>query len=343
MADFEVKVYPLRIAEHPNADLLELGLIGDYQSCIVKDKYQEGQLIAYIPEGAVVPDSIIQELGLEGKLAGSKHNRVKAIRLRGVLSQGLVYPVQDAEEGDDVTERLGIVKYEPPIPESMGGDVRNSFGKTLKFDIENVKKYPHILQDGEMVVISEKLHGTFCGIGYQEGEWIVGSKGLYEQGLSFKVDEGLNEKNVYVRMWRKLRPQFESLFASMGNGDGFVLGEIYGPGIQDLHYGESAKHFRVFDIYAGSRSKGHYLWPVDVEHQAHLHGLDTVPQLYTGEYSRAVLDEYTNGKTTLAGAHVREGVVVRSALNRRDLEIGRVILKSVSEKYLLRKGGTEYN
>ena len=68
-----------------------------------------------------------------------------------------------------------------------------------------------------------------------------------------------------------------------------------------------------------------------------------VPVLYSGPFSLAKLQELTDGATTLGGAHVREGVVVRPAAERASHEFGRVILKSVSAKYLTRRGGTEFN
>ena len=128
---FESRVYSLRIEPHPNADRLELAAIGGFRCVVGKDSFVDGDLAAYIPEGAICPEWLIAELGLEGKLAGSKKNRVKAVQLRGALSQGLVYPVRDGMirgrqvvEGDDVTELLELVKYEPPIPISMQGEVR---------------------------------------------------------------------------------------------------------------------------------------------------------------------------------------------------------------------------
>ena len=73
--------------------------------------------------------------------------------------------------------------------------------------------------------------------------------------------------------------------------------------------------------------------------------IDTVPVLYSGPYSKEVVDELTNGKETVSGKelHMREGIVIRPFNERRDDDIGRVILKSVSDAYLLRKGGTEHN
>ena len=68
-----------------------------------------------------------------------------------------------------------------------------------------------------------------------------------------------------------------------------------------------------------------------------------VPLLYEGPFSEAVLRDHTDGATALGGKHIREGIVVRPAVERESAEFGRVILKNVSGNYLTRKGGTEYN
>src|SRR5574343_1336201 len=105
-------------------------------------------------------------------------------------------------EGQDVKDMLEIIKYEPEIPTSMAGEVCNIGSEnTINYDIENLKKYPDVLVEGEEVVVTEKLHGTFCMIGYvpglnhpeimYEGDVFVASKGLGAKGLVFKD----NEKN----------------------------------------------------------------------------------------------------------------------------------------------------
>ena len=100
MAVFEVKIYPIKLEVHPNADALELTAIGDYRAIVQKGLYEDGDLIAYIPEGAIVPEWLLQELGLwddvkqKGKLAGSAGNRVKCVKLRGIVSQGLIVPTR---------------------------------------------------------------------------------------------------------------------------------------------------------------------------------------------------------------------------------------------------------
>ena len=348
---FESRVYALRIEPHPNADRLELAAIGGFRCVVGKDSFVDGDLAAYIPEGAICPEWLIAELGLEGKLAGSKKNRVKAVQLRGSLSQGLVYPVRDgmirgrqAAEGDDVTELLELVKYEPPIPISMQGEVRAAHGATLKYEIEDFKKYPDEFRDGEPVVITEKLHGTWCCLGrHTEHGPIVTSKGMSDKGLALLLDDA-NRNNLYVRTWGTHQEALESARTRIAaDGQSFyVLGEVYGRGVQDLHYGQPNPAFAVFDAYVGEPGTGRYLNPDELaESLSDLFPL--VPVLYQGPFSLAKLQELTDGATALGGAHVREGVVVKPAAERVSHEFGRVILKSVSGKYLTRKGGTEFN
>ena len=351
MATFESRVYALRIEPHPNADRLELAAIGGFRSVVGKGSFVDGDLAAYIPEGAVCPDWLIAELGLEGKLAGSKRNRVKAVKLRGALSQGLVYPVRDGmirgqrvAEGDDVTALLELVKYEPPVPIAMQGEVAPAHGATIRYDIENFKKYPRELRDGEPVLITEKLHGSWCCLGWHpEHGVVVTSKGMSDKGLRLKLNDA-NANNLYVRTWNAHERAFEQARMRLA-ADGqpfYLLGEVYGRGVQDLHYGEPNPAFAVFDAYIGEPGQGRYLSAAELV--ASLADLFTlVPLLYEGPFAEAVLLEYTDGATALGGKHVREGVVVRPAVERESAEFGRVILKNVSGDYLTRRGGTEYN
>ena len=351
MASFESRIHALRVEPHPNADRLELAAVGGFRSVIAKGSYADGDLAAYIPEGAVCPDWLIAELGLEGRLAGKKRNRVKAVRLRGVLSQGLVYPVRDGRirgqavaEGDEVTALLELVKYEPPIPIAMQGEVAPAHGATIHYDIENFKKYPHEFQDGEPVVVTEKLHGTWCCLGWHpEHGPIVTSKGMSDKGLRLKLNDA-NQNNLYVRAWRAQQAAFEQARARLAGEDEpfYILGEVYGRGVQDLHYGEPNPAFAVFDAYIGEPRQGRYLSADELQRQlADLFPL--VPVLHNGPFSEAMLNDCTGGPTAFGGGHLREGAVVRPVVERESPEFGRVILKSVSGDYLTRKGGTEFN
>ena len=357
MAEFEVKVVRIDSVEaHPNADRLDLAAIGGYRSIVGKEQFTAGDLVAYIPEASVCPDWLIAEMGLEGRLAGKAKNRVKAIRLRGVLSQGLVYPLGDGlingqpvdmAEGSDIADLLGIVKYEPKIPAHMNGRVQGAHGMTLKFDIENIKKHPDVFVETDRVVHTEKVHGTWCCFGWHPDApgngWIVTSKGLSARGLIFQLGVH-NDNNLYVRMFRKLKSELEALDKLIKGARGmkpwYLLGEIYGAGVQDLRYNAVSPAFRVFDLYIGPPDDGFF---IHADHLgAYVNMFDRVPELYRGVFSMERVLADAIGQTTIGDAvHVREGIVVRPLRERYNISIGRLILKAINDEYLMRKGGTE--
>lgn len=353
MATFECNVYNLIVKNHPNADALELGRVGDYLSIIPKGKFKTGDKIVYIPEQAVLPEEIIKELGLEGKLAGKSKDRVKAIKLRGILSQGLIYKAKEEWVlGQDVKDHLGIRKYEAPIPIHLGGEV-SSWDVKQKFDIENIKKHNNIFKEGEEVIFTEKIHGT-CTIATYipdalsdrrkedmvEGKWAIVSKGLAEKQLYFKDNEK-NATNLYINAFNeKIREMLDIEFNKYDELVTF-FGESFGK-VQDLRYGKPEGYsFRMFGIKVGDE-----FW--DFEKMAALcscHGIDVVPVLYKGPFSKELLEEHTRGKEQVSGdeLHIREGIVIYPKKERYDDSIGRVVLKSVSDDYLCRKNGTEFN
>jgi RNA ligase (TIGR02306 family) len=200
MSKFEVLIEQVEnVRDHPNADRLSLLDIKGFTCISAKledgsHRYKDGDPVAYIPEGAVLPEWLLRELDFwdnekgKGRLNGSNGDRIKAMRLRGILSQGVIYPccgITNEETGThyrkwmrmadgeihkvgigwDVMEQLGITKYEPPIPASMAGDVfSHSADLIYKFDVENAQKYENIFFPNDIVNITEKLHGTFTGL-----------------------------------------------------------------------------------------------------------------------------------------------------------------------------------
>jgi RNA ligase (TIGR02306 family) len=204
--------------------------------------------------------------------------------------------------------------------------------------------------------MTEKLHGSFCGVGIvpqhdaDPKHWlnrcVVFSKGLGSQGLCLLNTEN-NAGNAYIRALQHLGV-FERLVAHVKKWEIelplFLLGEVYGPGIQDgvFTYGRQQTDFRVFDVMVGYRGDQSFQMYDVARMVAHSIGVETVPEIYRGPFSVEALAAFTNGHTTLA-EHMREGVVVKPTTERTHPELGRVILKSVSEAYLLRKESTEYN
>ncbi len=357
MSTLRVTAEPLTVLPHPNADALDLAQVGLYRAVVARGAFRSGEFAVYIPEQAVLPDGLIEELGLTGRLAGSARNRVKAIRLRGELSQGIVCRPRAlsgtdleraAAEGTDFAERLGITKWVPPVPVSMSGEAEAAPGLLPWIDIENLKRYPDVFAPAEPVAITEKLHGSACCLTYvaESGRAHVTSKGLGAQGLALREDGG----NLY---WRAVRGHgvaevaarlAERLCATRVG----VYGEVYGDGVQDLGYGADCRRgapaYAVFDVAAEVAGQVRWLDPGELAEM--LDGaLPLVPTLHTGPFDAARVLELAEGRETVSGRelHVREGVVVRPLRDRYSPVLGgRAIAKAVGGGYLTRKGGTEY-
>lgn len=362
MSTFRVTVEQLTIRPHPNADALELAEVGLYKAVVAKGKYQTGDLAIYIPEQALLPDALIEELGLTGKLAGPQHNRVKAVRLRGELSQGIVARPSAMDRVDyrtarsyeeDFSEFLGISKWVPEVPVHMSGQVTGTTDLLPWVDIENIKRYPDIFPLGEEVIATEKVHGscTLFTLALGSDEQFVSSKGLGSKNLAITE----SDENLY---WRAVKayglPEFaQQVAVSISNPPVThvgVFGEVYGAGVQDLTYGAKATSqkpgYAVFDI-AVRYDDGTTQW-LDQDQVRRLTqdaDVPMVPELYRGPYDPEVIAQVAEGKETISGqeTNIREGVVVRPVQERRsDVLNGRAIGKWVSEAYLTRKGGTEY-
>ncbi|MFI6336461.1 RNA ligase (ATP) [Streptomyces sp. NPDC050535] len=354
MSTLRVTAEVLTIHEHPNADALELAQVGLYRAVVAKGAYRTGERALYIPEQSVLPAGLIEELGLTGRLAGSGADRVKAVRLRGELSQGIVcLPkaladvdlAKAAEDGTDFAEALGIVKWVPPIPPTMSGDVESAPDLLPWVDIENIQRYPDIFAPGEPVVLTEKLHGSACLLTYlvDEGRVQVSSKGFGAKSLALKEDP----RNLY---WRALLghgvPEAAARLAErLGARRVGVFGEVYGAGVQDLAYGADGRRetlgYAVFDVSADIDGEVRWLDAATL-----LEGeLPLVPRLFEGPYDIDRVLEIASGRETVSGRglHLREGVVVRPSTERYSpVTGGRAIAKAISPAYLTRKGGTEY-
>lgn len=302
----------------------------------------------------MLPAPLIEELGLTGELAGKASDRVKAVRLRGELSQGIVCVPRALADVDlrravaeetDFAERLSITKWSPPIPPTMNGEVERAPDLLPWVDIENIQRYPEIFELGEPVVLTEKLHGTACLVTYTaaDGRVQVSSKGFGSKGLALKEDP----RNLY---WRAVLghdvPTVAARIAEkLGATRVGIFGEVYGAGVQDLAYGADGRSetlgYAVFDLSAEIDGQVRRLDPAVL-----LDGeLPLVPRLYEGPYDVETVLGLASGRETVSGRelHLREGVVIRPVTERYSPVVGgRAIAKAVSPAYLTRKGGTEY-
>lgn len=370
MSTFKVTMEPIRVHPHGNADLLELAQVGLYRAVIPKGVYTDRQYALYIPEQAIIPDDLIEELGLTGKLAGKAKNRVKAVRLRGELSQGIVCMPKAMEgkkwrEGEDFAEFLGITKYAPEIPTHLAGVAVSGVDLLPWADIENLQRYPDLFEAGEPIVATEKIHGT-CLIatmirgrqnwfdravswfGKQrrtKDELLVSSKGLAANRTALAADY----KNLYWRavLQHEVRAKMARILddhreiTRVG-----VFGEVFGAGVQDLHYGMNTRQndkigFRVFNIALEIGGQVEHVSAHKLPWFCMNYGLEPVPVLYSGPFDVDVLREKSRGISTLVSAdHIREGLVVRPIMEFPDEP--KRIAKLISPEYLLRNNGTEY-
>ncbi|WP_151479569.1 RNA ligase (ATP), partial [Streptomyces albicerus] len=327
MSTLRVTAEVLTVHEHPNADALELAQVGLYRAVVAKGAYRTGESAVYIPEQSVLPEELIEELGLTGRLAGSRSDRVKAVRLRGELSQGIVCRpkaladvdlARAAADGTDFAERLGITKWVPPIPPTMDGEVESAPGLLPWVDIENIQRYPDIFTPGEDVVLTEKLHGSACLLTYfaEDCRVQVSSKGFGAKYLALKEDP----RNLY---WRAIHGHGVAQTAArlaerLGARRVGVFGEVYGAGVQDLTYGADGRRetlgYAVFDVSAEIDGEVRWLDAAEL-----LDGeLPLVPRLYEGPYDIERVLEFASGRETVSGRelHLREGVVIRPAVER---------------------------
>lgn len=323
MSTHRVEVVRLgSIEKHPNADTLGLVAIWGYTAMVRLGDFKEGDLAAYIEPDYVVPDT--PQFAF---LAG--HLRIKAKRLRGIYSQGLLVKAPDgAEEGDDVMECMGIVRYEPNVKASLGGDNERppeALAWIPKYDLENWRRHNHLIVSGEPVSISEKLHGCCGTYSWREGRmWCKSRTGWKKQDATNLWWKALAQ-NTWIEDWCKARENM------------ILFGEVFGQ-VQTLKYGAKPGQimFRAFDVLIdepgleGRRGR----WANAKEFHDMVLEQDRVPVLYEGPFDVERAAALSLGDSVLA-SHMAEGVVIRPMVERV-AHVGRVVLKLVSDRYLVK-------
>lgn len=316
-----------KLAHHPNADKLDISQIdGNYPCIFQRDTFKPGDRAVYIPVDSVVPDTASFAF-LEG------HTRIKARRLRGIFSMGLLMPLSefglpaDIEPGTFVSEQLGITKYEPPVNTEYWktGDIAKDPGVAPVFEVEGMRMYPDLFKDGDLVHITEKIHGTNFRAVFHDGELHVGSHRTWLKkgpNLWWNVAQNANLED-------KLR----------AHEDVVLYGEIYGPKVQDLTYGVKTPQLIFYDVMLGDTQ---IFFPAEQsEELIHAMGLQFVPVLWEDSWEEEC-KSLASGSSVLAlwnkTEQIKEGIVIRPQREKFSPELGgRLILKLCGEQYYLRK------
>lgn len=327
MSIFKVEVVKINsVNPHPNADRLDIATFEGmaYQVITAKENFQPGDLAFYFPIDSVIPDQFLDKFGIRPYYS----KKLRAAKLRGIFSEGLLIPVGDnftGNVGDDYTAHFNVTKYEYPLPQNMSGDVEAPIGQYKFPSPENLKRYRDVLHEGEEVVVTEKIHGTNFTVLVDDDGFHLGSHNY------FWKNNDTNKNLVYVRAFNE-NPALHQLPPGTQ-----AFGEIYG--IQDIKYGLQNGKIEI-TLFAIKRN-GYFLNHAEFVAFCEKFSLPRVPVLYTGSYTWEVVSQFNNADSVIEPSCIMEGVIVQPVVERTHPEIGRVVLKLISDRYLLRKDGTE--
>lgn len=322
----------------PNADKIELVKLEnlEWQIVVQRNLYKVGDFVCYIQIDTIAPEAPWSEF------LRDRHFRIKTIRLKKQLSQGLIIPLKDlnlpggvAPLGDDITSILGVIKYEKPIPANLQGKIKGNFPTKYvpKTDEERLQNVSRILEElqGVPMYITTKVDGssgTF--IYYQDALLTTGETHVCSRNLSLKEPEG-EEKNAFWGMEKK----YDILNKLKNKGNFAVQGELCGPGVQGNKLGLKEIDLFVFNVYnIDERRYLNYAEFIDFTSEL---GLKTCPILETNflldgktfdELLKMADGFYENGT-------LREGIVFRPMIERySEYMEGRVSFKIVSNAFL---------
>lgn len=317
-----------------NADAIQAYRVLGWWVVDKKDAHKVGDLVVYLSLDSWVPTELAAFLskGQEPReYNGVKGERLRTVKLRGQVSQGLLLGLDalngsegifgPAEEGDDLTELLGIQKWEPVLPAQLQGQVRGMFPTSLipKTDQERIQNCFAEIEDKGAVTyeVTMKLDGTSCTIFRWEGELRVCSR-----NLELKVNNE-NRDNTLVAMALKVGHGIPNGVA--------VQGELMGPGIQGNREGFKEHRFFVFDMF--DINKHEYVPPVYCRMNCHLLELDHVPVLgMDWKAPNSVEEGLALAEGPSINHKIREGLVWKCN------EDPTFSFKTISNKFLLQGG-----
>ena len=355
----------------PGADAIEVATVGGWKVVVKKGEYRVGDLAVYYEIDSFLPErpefEFLRKSSFKKDHTGRGGFRLRTIKLRGQVSQGLLTPVyQDAyeadpedeskpnyvnmidsptgpvvvQEGDDVTSWLGVTKWDPPVPAQLAGKVKGNFPSRLrKTDEERVQNldYQELLtmrsNSGPFGIYSEwyaaeKLDGSSMTCYLLDGEF-----GVCSRNLDLKETEG----NTFWQVARaeKIEEKMRDVAAEFGGDAGWnfaVQGELIGPGIQGNPYKLAQPTFRLFNVIDvdGGMPRLPFRHLRDV---AVIGGFVSVPVLDKHfDLPDAIEDliASADGPSVLNAQTKREGLVIRS-------HDGEVSFKVISNAFLLKQ------
>lgn len=310
------------------ADRIELAIIDSWK-VVVSKGLNVGDVVVYCEIDSflpIKPEFEFLRKSCYRKMAdGQEGFRLKTIKLKGALSQGLCIPIDELPQlaknkvGDDVSDILGIIKYDPPIPAELAGVCKGNFPSFLKkTDEERVQnlsnEYQEYLASEINFYATEKLDGSSATFYLRDGEF-----GVCSRNLELKE----NADNSFWKVARSL--DIENKLKRLPY-NACLQGELIGEGIQGNPYkvnGQDVRFFNLFNIDT------YELMPID-DLCVFCQDVDLLPVPNYSFILPKTIDELlliAEGKSVLGNAE-REGLVIRSADSK-------ISFKVISNKFLL--------
>jgi RNA ligase (TIGR02306 family) len=326
----------------PGADRLEIARVGGWVCGVRKGDFRPGDVAVYFEIDSFLPESDprwasfcargTNKMDVDGReVIGHK---VKTVKLRGALSQGLLLSfealqIPPVEPGTDLTDTLGILKWEPPMvgPALKQGNPAGDFPSHLipKTDAERVQNLPPewlAAQDPDNWFATEKIDGTsLTVIRTSENEVIVCSRNL-------RITEG---DNTYWDAARKLLPDIDPGVA--------VQAEIYGAGIQGNPLNLPDKRVAVF-LVARTAEAGPFRYTPHVKWGPNLigHAVPTYSHLTLLKTRAEILTQSDGLRSLINPDRLAEGIVWQHRGAIVHPELGRPVFKAINNQYLLKQG-----
>lgn len=322
----------------PGADAIECAVIDGWKVVVQRGEYAVGDLVVYCEVDSWIPHELAPFLSRGNpprEFNGVLGERLRTIKLRGQLSQGLVLSISviptlpfagadtPEDEGYDVSEMLGIQKWEPYVSEgNQQAAVNNWPSEIPKTDEERIQNLTREWDElrGLYYEVTEKLEGSSMTVGKLHGEFIVCSR-----NVKLDRENGGNFWAVAIR---------ENLESKLQDFDNLVFqGELIGPGIQGNYYDLPQHEFFVFGVY--DIRDGYYFNPSERRGYCQSLGLKHVPVIgspFSPEvYPVEEILSMADGKSLINPKRNREGLVFK--------EIGdeQRHWKAVSNEYLLKE------
>lgn len=313
------------IEPHPNADKMEIATILGWRVCVKKGEFKPNDRIVYCEVDSVMPEKP------EYEFLRPRHFRIKTIKLRGAVSQGICFPISilpvtpieaaSFHTGMDVTDILDIHKYEVPIPQGSTA-IGAMPGFLRKTDQTRIQRVPDLInrEQETRFLMSEKLDGASMTVYHNNGQVGVCGRNM-ELGDDPSCPYWAAEKKYDIINKLKL---FKHNIAVQGE----VLnrGNWYFPGQTE---------FRLFDVYDIDTATfcNHEELPDWCNHMR----IPIVPQL--GEYvfdgctSIDYLVQIATMRSTIQPTEWAEGIVFNPRQEKRDVELGRMSFKVINPEY----------